>query len=50
MMIGTGGLPLGVSHLFAVSLSVLWAGLQKRKQVNLVVRNIFAGLHTEHCQ
>ncbi len=47
--VGPGGLPLVVSDLFAVPILVLWAGLQKSKLLNLDVRNIFAGSHTEHC-
>jgi hypothetical protein len=47
-LIGPGGLLLVVSHLFAVPVLVLWLGLEKSKLLNLDVRNIFAGSHTEH--
>jgi hypothetical protein len=47
IMIGQGGLLLVLFHLFAVSVSVFWAGLQKCKQLNLDMKNIFAGSHTE---
>jgi len=47
-MIGPGGLFLVLHHLFAVPVSVLWAGLQKSKQLlHLDMKNIFAGSHTE---
>jgi hypothetical protein len=36
------------SHQFAVPILVLWMGLEKSKEPNLDVRNIFAGSHTEH--
>jgi hypothetical protein len=42
IMIGPGGL-----HLFAAHVSVLCVGLQKSKELNLDVRNFFAGSHTE---
>jgi hypothetical protein len=49
-MIGPDGLLLVVPHLFAaVPVSVLLVGLQKSKQLNLHVKNTFAGSHTEHC-
>jgi hypothetical protein len=48
IMIGQSGLVL-VSGLFAVPVLVLWVGLGKSKQLNLDVRNIFAGSLTEHC-
>jgi hypothetical protein len=38
IMIGPGGLLLVVPHLFAVLLSVLWAGLQISVQLNLDVK------------
>jgi hypothetical protein len=45
-MIGPGGLLLVVPHLVV---SVSWAGLQEsKKELNLDVKNIFAGSHTEH--
>jgi hypothetical protein len=47
-MIGPSGLVLVVSHLFAVSVLVLWLRLGKSKLLNLDVRNIFATSHTEH--
>jgi hypothetical protein len=47
-MIGAGGLVLVVSHLFDVPISILLVVLQKTKQLNLDVKNIFAGSHTEH--
>jgi len=43
-----GGLLLVVPHLFAVLVSVLWVGLIKSTELNLGVKNIFAGSHTEH--
>jgi hypothetical protein len=44
-MIGPGGLLLVV---FAVPVSVLWVGLKKKeKKLNLDVKNILAGSHTE---
>jgi hypothetical protein len=42
-MIGPGGLLLVYSHLFAVPVLVLWAGLEKVNDLNLDVRNIFSG-------
>jgi hypothetical protein len=48
-LLGPGGLLFVVSHPFAVPVLVLWLGLEKSKQLNLNVRNIFAGSHTEHC-
>jgi hypothetical protein len=45
-MIGPGGLLLLVPHLFALPVSVLW--VQKSKEPNLDVKNIFAGSHNEH--
>jgi hypothetical protein len=47
-MIHQAGLLLVVSHLFAVSVSVVGVGLQKSKELNLDVKNIFAVSHTEH--
>jgi hypothetical protein len=47
-MIGPCGLLLVVSHLFAITILVLWVGFKKRKKLNLDVRIIFAGSHTEH--
>jgi hypothetical protein len=47
-MIGPGGLPLVVPHLLAVLVSVLRVGLLKSTELNLDVKNIFAGSHTEH--
>jgi hypothetical protein len=44
IMIGPSGLL--VLHKFAVP--VLWVGLEKSKQLNLDVRNIVLGSHTEH--
>ncbi len=44
MMIGPCGLLLVVSHLFAIPVSVLLVGLQKSTQLNLDVKNIFAGV------
>ncbi len=46
-MIGPGGLLLVISHIFAVPVSVLWVGLQQSSQLNLDVKNIFAGSHTD---
>jgi hypothetical protein len=46
-MVGPGGLLLVLHHLFAVAVSVVWAGLQKSKQLNLDMKKIFAGSHTE---
>jgi hypothetical protein len=41
-----GGLLLVVSHLFAVLVLVLWAGLgKKKKKLNVDMRNIFAYFH-----
>jgi hypothetical protein len=37
------------SHLFAIPLSVLWVALEKSKQLNLDVRNMFVGSHIEPC-
>ncbi len=34
------------SHLIALPISVLWAGLKKSKQLNLDARNIFVGSQT----
>jgi hypothetical protein len=39
---------LSSSHLFALPRSVLWVGLEKSKQLNLDVTNIFAESHTQH--
>jgi hypothetical protein len=48
IMIGPGGLLLVLHYLFAVPVSVLWAGLQKSKQLlHLDMKSIFAGSHTE---
>jgi len=47
IMIRPGGLLLVVSHLFLVPVSVLWVGLQKSTQLNLDVKNISAGSHTD---
>jgi hypothetical protein len=33
-----------VSHLFAVAVLVLWVQLERKKKLNLDVRNIFAPL------
>ncbi len=44
-MIRPGGLLLAVPQLFAVPFSVLWVGLQKNTELNLDVKNIFAGSH-----
>ncbi len=33
---------------FSVPVSVLWVGLQKSTQLNLDVKDIFSGSHTEH--
>jgi hypothetical protein len=43
IMIGAGGLLLVVSHLFAVSVLILWVGLEKSIKLNLDVRNILLG-------
>jgi hypothetical protein len=48
MFLIPSGLVLVVSHLFAVSVLVLWLGLRKSKLLNLDVRNIFARSHTDH--
>ncbi len=40
-MIGSGGLLLLVSQLVAVSVLVLQVGLEKSKELNLDVRNLF---------
>jgi hypothetical protein len=51
-MIGSGGLLLVVSHLFAVSILVLWVGLEKIIIIIITIiecGNIFARLHTDHC-
>jgi len=46
IMIRPGGLPLEVSHLFAVSVLVSSTGLErKKKKLNLDVRSTFAGPH-----
>ncbi len=42
-MIRPGGLQLVVPHLFALPVSVLRMGLQKSTELNLDVKNIFAG-------
>jgi hypothetical protein len=47
IIIGLGGLILVVSHPFAVL--ILWMVLEKSKQLNLDVRNIFGGSHTKDC-
>jgi hypothetical protein len=47
-MIGPGGLLLVVPHLFVVPVWVLSVGLQKSTELNLDVKNIFAGSHNEH--
>jgi hypothetical protein len=47
-MIGPGGLLLVVPHLFALPVSVLLVGLQKSTELNLDVKNIFSGSHTQH--
>ncbi len=39
-----------VPYLFAVPVSVLWVGLQKSTQLNLDVKNIFSGSHTEQLE
>jgi hypothetical protein len=44
-MIRPGGLLLVVPHLFAFPVAVLWVGLQKSTELNLGVKNIFAGSH-----
>jgi hypothetical protein len=45
-MIGAGGLLLVASQTFAIPVSVLWVGFQKSTQLNLDVKNTFAGSHT----
>jgi hypothetical protein len=45
IMIGPCGLLLVVSHLLFAAV-VLWVGLEKSKELNLDVRNIFAGSDT----
>jgi hypothetical protein len=47
-MIGPGGLLLVVPHLFADPVSLLLVGLQKSRELNWDVKNIFAGSHTDH--
>jgi hypothetical protein len=47
-LIGPGEFLLLVSHLFAVPVLDFTGGVGKSKNVNLHVRDIFAGLHTEH--
>jgi hypothetical protein len=47
-LIGQGEFLLLVSHLFAVPVLDFMGGVGKSKKVNLDVRDIFAGLHTEH--
>ncbi len=44
--VGPCGLLLVVSHVFAVPVLVLWVGLEKSKEPNLDMKNIFAGLQT----
>jgi hypothetical protein len=48
-MIGPDGLLLVVFHLFAVPVLISWAEFGRKKKLNLNVRNVFAGSHTEHC-
>jgi hypothetical protein len=49
MLIGPSGLLLVVPHLSAASVSVLCVGLQKKlNNLNLDVKNIFAGSPTQH--
>jgi hypothetical protein len=43
IMIGAGGLLLVVSHLFAVTVLILWVGLEKSIKLNSDVRNILLG-------
>jgi hypothetical protein len=48
-LIRPSGLLLVVSHVYAVPVSVLWVGLEKKLVIkNLDVRNNLAGSHTEH--
>jgi hypothetical protein len=47
-LIGPGEFLLLVSHLFAVPVLDFMGGVGKSEKVNLDVRDIFAGLHTEH--
>jgi hypothetical protein len=52
-MIGPGGLLIRTSSQFADPFPGLWVGLQRSKELNLDelnldVRNTFAGSHTEH--
>jgi len=49
LMIGPCGLLLVVSHLFAVTILVLWMGLgKKKKNWTWMSELFFAGSHTEH--
>jgi hypothetical protein len=49
IMIGPGGLLIRTSsHLRAIPFPGLWVGLQRSKELNLDVINIFSGSHTEH--
>jgi hypothetical protein len=47
-MFGLTGLLLVVSHLFGIPVWVLSVGLEKSRELNFDVRNIFAGSHSEH--
>jgi hypothetical protein len=49
-MIGPGSLLLVVPHVFAVHVSDYGWGCQKKtkKNINMDVKNNFAGSHTEH--
>jgi hypothetical protein len=47
-MIGPGGLLLVVPHVCAVPVSVLLAGLPKKKKLNLDISFYCPELHTEH--
>jgi hypothetical protein len=48
MVIGAGASPLAASHLFVVSILVLWVRLETSQQLNLDMRSISAGSHIEH--